>query len=249
MIWRYRFEEQDKNIRDYCTTIGVVFLYGFVFWIRQHLIVAKAHQSETRYLIGRHVRNDSGANDPPVLVDDRQPLSLPLDEILDVVPSSMGHRPSVQDPALFLLKSVMKRMIDHDAGVEDGSVSVGNEGMDCAGEPVQDERGDEGDDGVFGKCGEDSQVGSGDEFSLDLVSLVRAICKVEPMTGCQSSKKMVIRRIDGYSLPAPATMPPSMRFSASSALSLVPCASFSRKNEMNIGASDLISMLAGMTTV
>jgi hypothetical protein len=161
----------------------------------------------------------------------------------------MGHRPSVQNPTLFLLESVMKRMIDHDAGVEDGSVSVGHEGTDGTGEPVQDERRDEGDDRVFGECGEDSQVGSGDEFSLNLVSLVLAIWRVEPMTGCQSSKKMVIRKTDGYSLPAPATMPPSMRFSASSALSLVPCASFSRKKEMNIGASDLISMLAGMTTV
>jgi hypothetical protein len=161
----------------------------------------------------------------------------------------MGHRPSVQDPALFLLESVMKRMINDDAGIEDGSVSVGNEGTDGAGEPVENERRDEGDDRVFGKCGEDSLVGSGDKFSLDLVSLVRAICKVEPMTGCQSSEKMVIRRTDGYSLPAPATMPPSIRFNASNALSLVPCASFSRKKEINIGASDLISMLAGMTTV
>lgn len=224
-------------------------MYGFVFWTQQNLLVTKAHQSKTRYLIGRHVRNDSGANDPSGLADDRQPLGLSLDKVLDVVPRSMGHRPSVQDPALFLLESVMKRMIDHDAGIEDGSVSVGHEGTDCAGEPIENERGDEGDDGVFGKCGEDSLVGSGNEFSLNLVSLVLPICKVEPMTGCHSSEKMVIIRTDDYSLPAPATMPPSIRFNASNALSLVPCASFSRKKEMNIGASDLISMLAGMGTV
>lgn len=103
----------------------------------------------------------------------------------------MGHRPSVQDPALFLLESVMKRMINHDAGIEDGSVSVGNEGTDGAGKPIEDERRDEGDDGVVGECGEDSQVGSGDEFSLNLISLVLPVCKVEPMTGYQYLGKTV----------------------------------------------------------
>lgn len=44
-------------------------------------------------------------------------------------------------------------------------------------------------------------------------------------------------------------MSPSMWFKALRALSLDPCASFNKKNEINIGASDLISMLAGMMTV
>jgi hypothetical protein len=160
-------------------------LYGFVFWTQQNLLVTKAQQSGTRYLNGLLGGMIARADDPAVSVNNRQPLGLPLDEVLDIVPRSMGHRPSVQDPALFLLESVMKRMIDHDAGIEDGSVSVGHEGTDGTGEPVENERGDEGDDGVVGECGEDSQVGSGDEFSLDLVSLVLPICKVEAMTGDQ----------------------------------------------------------------
>lgn len=87
----------------------------------------------------------------------------------------MRHAPSVQDPLLLFLMSETKRMSDHDARVKDRAVSVRDQGPDGAGESVQDERGDEGDDGIVGKTIQERPRSPVDEFLLKLIALVHAV--------------------------------------------------------------------------